>query len=209
VGSSWNPAATLPPRRDPHRPCQTRDSGYLRNAERADWFRIATRVAPDDAPRRSRRTTLVPATSRVSVLRTSNPGVDSRCLERVATLVAEQHADRSTTEPSGPDRGPREPRLARSTLLLHPAASTRTPTPPAAYATADWTQPITHMRSEPMMLPPSPRQELRTRPWECAELHHTPDARTPGFPDALAPQRSSAPSPASWSRPRPIAVLYI
>lgn len=41
--SGWNPAATLPPRRDPHRPCQTRDSGYLRNAERADWFRDVTR----------------------------------------------------------------------------------------------------------------------------------------------------------------------
>jgi len=43
AGSGWNPAATLPPRRDPHRPSQTRDSGYLRNAERADWSRDATR----------------------------------------------------------------------------------------------------------------------------------------------------------------------
>jgi hypothetical protein len=42
VGFGWNPAATLPPRLDPHRPCQTRDSWYPRNAERADWFRIAT-----------------------------------------------------------------------------------------------------------------------------------------------------------------------
>ena len=42
VGFGWNPAATLPPRLDPHRPCQTRDSWYHRNAERADWFRIAT-----------------------------------------------------------------------------------------------------------------------------------------------------------------------
>jgi hypothetical protein len=79
---------------------------------------------------------MAPETSRVSALRTSNPGVDSRCLERVATLVAEQHADRWTTEPSWPDCGPREPKLALSTLLLHPAASTRAPTPPAAHATA-------------------------------------------------------------------------
>jgi len=176
VGSGWNPAAAFPPRRDPHRPCQTRDSGYLRNAERADWFRIAARLAPDDAPRRSRKISMAPGTSRVSLLRITNLGVDSRCHERVATFVAEQHADRSTTEPSWPDCGPREPRLALSALLHHPAASTRTPTPPVAYATADWTQPFTHMRSEPMVSPPPPRQELRTRSGECAELYYTPAA---------------------------------
>jgi hypothetical protein len=100
VGSGRNPAATLPSRRDPHRPCQTRDSRYLRNAERADWPCIATRLTPDDAPRKPRRVSPAPATSRVSMLRTSNLGVDSRRAERVATLVAEQHASRSTTEPN-------------------------------------------------------------------------------------------------------------
>lgn len=30
VGFGWNPVVTLPPRRDPHRPCQTRNSEYLR-----------------------------------------------------------------------------------------------------------------------------------------------------------------------------------
>lgn len=44
VRFGWNPAATLPPRLDPHRPCQTRDSRYHRNAERADWLRIATQT---------------------------------------------------------------------------------------------------------------------------------------------------------------------
>jgi hypothetical protein len=34
------------------------------------------------------------------MLRMSNLGVDSRRSERVTTLVAEQHAERSTTEPS-------------------------------------------------------------------------------------------------------------
>jgi hypothetical protein len=137
VESGWNPAATLPPRRDPHRPCQTRNSGYLRNAERADWFRIATRLALDVTPWKPRRASLAPATSCVSMLKTPNPGVDSRCLERVATLAAEQHAHHSTTEPSWLDCRAREPKLTLPTLLLSPAASTQAPTPPAAFAAAD------------------------------------------------------------------------
>lgn len=49
---------------DPHRPCQTRDSRYHRNAERADWSRTATRFASGDAPEKSRRIPLAPSTPR-------------------------------------------------------------------------------------------------------------------------------------------------
>jgi hypothetical protein len=100
VRSGWNPAATLPPQRDPHRPCQTRDSRYCRDAKHADWSRITTRLAPGDAPWRPRRASLAPATSHVSMLGNPNGGVDSRRSERVATLVAEQHANVPRRRPS-------------------------------------------------------------------------------------------------------------
>jgi len=99
VGSSRNPAATLPPRRDPYRPYQTRDSGYLRNAERADWSHYATRLAPDETPRKPRRASSAPATSHVSPVGTSNLGVGSRRIAGVATFGADQRANRCTTEP--------------------------------------------------------------------------------------------------------------
>lgn len=86
-------AATLPPRHDLHRPYQTRDSGYLRSAERAEWSPIAIQFASGKAPWKPRRASRAPATSCVAVLRTSNTGVDSRRTERVATPVAEQHAE--------------------------------------------------------------------------------------------------------------------
>jgi hypothetical protein len=38
------------------------------------------------------------------------------------------------------------------------------------------------MKSEPVMLPPPPRQELRKELWECAELHHMLDTKDAGFP---------------------------
>jgi hypothetical protein len=119
AGYSWSSIATLPPRRDPHRPCQTRDSGYLRNATRADWLRNATRFAPGAAPRKPRRASPAPATSHALTLRTSNLGVDSRRSEGVATLVAEQHANHSTTEPSS--TGSRIVR-AEAHLLRSPAS---------------------------------------------------------------------------------------
>jgi hypothetical protein len=119
AGCDWSSIATLPPRHDPHRPCQTRDSGYLRNAARADWFRNATRLTPGAAPRRPRRASPAPATSHVSPLRTSNSGVDSRRIEGVATPVAEQHANHSTTEPSS--TGSRIVR-AEARLLRSPAS---------------------------------------------------------------------------------------
>jgi hypothetical protein len=98
--SGWNPAATSPPQRDPHRPCQTRDSRYYRDATHADWSRIATRLAPGDAPWRPRRASLAPAARHVSKLGNPNVGVDSRRSERVATLVAEQHASVPRRRPS-------------------------------------------------------------------------------------------------------------
>jgi len=117
VRSARNPAVTLPPRLDPYRPCQTRDSWYHRNAERADWFRIATSFASGDAPRKPRRTSPAPATSRKTSLRAFDTGVDSRCIERVATLFAEQHVTARR----------RRPNPARSRFLRAETRSHRSP----------------------------------------------------------------------------------
>jgi hypothetical protein len=47
---------------EPHRPCQTGDSRYHRNAERAEGFRIAIRFALGKTPRNPRRASPAPAT---------------------------------------------------------------------------------------------------------------------------------------------------
>jgi hypothetical protein len=180
VGSGWNPAATSPPRRDPHRPCQSRDPRYHRNAEHADWFRIATRIASDDAPEKPRRASPAPATPHEITPKTSNVGVDSRRIERVATPVAEQHVTARRRNRAPPGHGSCGSRPALSDHQPCSAASTQAPTPTVACATSGCTRPFTHMTSEPVMLPPPPRQEQRKRRWECAELHDTHDASGSG-----------------------------
>jgi hypothetical protein len=120
VGSSWNPAATLPPRLDSHRPCQTRDSRYHRNAEHADWFRIATRFAPDDTPEKPRRASQAPATSH------EIPPKDVQHRREIPAHRACCHAfcgtacDRSATEPgwTGPRILRAETRSLRSPASL-------------------------------------------------------------------------------------------
>lgn len=104
VESDRNPAATLPPRFEPHRPCQTGDPRYHRYAERADWFHIATQFASGCTPKNPRRASPTPATPYEISLRTSYTSVNSRRIDRVATLAAEQHArplcDDDPTQPS-------------------------------------------------------------------------------------------------------------
>jgi hypothetical protein len=124
VGSGWNSAATLPPRLDPHRPCQTRDSRYHRNAEHADWSRIATRIASDDAPEKPRRASPAPATPHERPPKTSNIGVDSRRIERVSTPFAEQHVTARRRDRARPDHGSCGPKPALSVHQFRSAAST-------------------------------------------------------------------------------------
>jgi hypothetical protein len=59
-------------------------------------------------------------------------------------------------------------------------------------ATADWTRPFTHMTPASEVLPPRSRQKRRERPWRCAGIHQTLDARSPGCPGSLAPRLPSA-----------------
>jgi hypothetical protein len=166
----WGSAGTLPRRcrhgAIPTDPARQETPGTFGTQNVPLGLRTATQFTSDDAPRKPRRVSSAPATPHVAMLRTSNIGADSRCIGRVATPSAEQHTDRSATEPSS--AGPRivraETRSLRSPALLGgldaSAETTRRVT------AARWTRPITHMTSEPVMLPPPPRQEQRTRHWE-------------------------------------------
>ena len=190
VGFGWNPAATLPSRRDPPRPCQTRDSGYLRNeACRLALHRntVDSRRCTTETPKGlpgARNLTRIIAEDPTSAWTPGAPSVLPHSLRN--SMLAGRRRNRTL-----PDCGLCEPKLTLPALLLRPAASTQAPTPTVATRIADWTRPNTHMKSKPMMLPPSPRQELRTRRWECAELHHKLGTSNHGSPRGVAPQRSS------------------
>jgi len=89
AGSDRSPAATLPPRLEPHRPCQTGDPAYRRNASMpiglASQHGFASGVfrgTPKDL-----LGTLDPMRN---TPRMFDAGVDSRRAKRVATLIAEQ-----------------------------------------------------------------------------------------------------------------------
>lgn len=133
VESDRNPAATLPPRFEPHRPCQTGDSRYHRNAVRADWFRIAKQFASGCTPKNPRRASPTPATPHDTSPRTSYISVNSRRIERVSTLAAEQRArplgDEDQTLPSYGSCGSKP---ALTDRQLCSAAPTKTSKPNAA-----------------------------------------------------------------------------
>jgi hypothetical protein len=100
AGSGWNPAATLPPRSIPTDPARQETPGTNGTQSVPIGFASQHQCASGDAPGKPRRASLAPATPRETSLRTSNVGMDSRRIERVTTLAAEQHADRPATKPS-------------------------------------------------------------------------------------------------------------
>lgn len=167
---------------DPHRPCQTGDSRYQQHARRADWSRTATRCAPRQAPEKPRRVSLAPSTSHETSSRTSNIGVSSRRSERVATLVAEQHADRPATEPSSTGS-----RLPRAETRCH-----RCPIEPGGLGASAKTYRRPRNRRLDTTVHPhdvgagdvatTARREHRSRCWECAELAPHTRCSEPGFP---------------------------
>jgi hypothetical protein len=160
----WGPAGTLPRRcrhgAFPTDPARQETPGTIGTQSMPIGFASQHGLLPTMHPRNPEGSLWRPQPRTKYRQKTSNIGVSSRRIERVATLAAEQHVTARRRNRALPGHGSCGSKPALSDHQPRSAASTQAPTPTVACATSGCTRPFTHMTSEPVMLPPPPRRSI-------------------------------------------------